>query len=381
MSQLLLPDYLLLLLAFAVIGVDLLAGKKESFTAVFNFSWVGTAAVLGILIWLPKTETFTYLRHYRITPMCLYFKEIFIIGLLFTVFLSRSYFIPGGNHRGQLNSPGEFYGILLFCTFGMFTLVSSTDLLTFFVGLELATIPLYALTSFYKDDKTSSEAATKYILMGTTSTAIFLFGASLIYGATGSLEFDKIAAISGKSGLFVLGSVFLLASLGFKLALAPFHMWAPDVYQGAPTPITAFLSVSSKSAGVGALAILFYGPLANYREQLMPVIIIIACLTMLIGNLGALRQVQLRRFMAYSSIAHAGYILVALSGNQSLALPSILFFLLVYAVTNFCTFFIFSIIGEKRTETFSSLRGLSVQSPMLAGILSLCMFSLAGIPR
>ncbi len=374
------PDLVILFLGFLIIGLDLFLPKSSSKTILFNLAWVGPLVSILLLLRLPPDLSASYLQHYHLTGQGLVLKILFALALMFTVLLSKTYFEEKGNLRGQLKSPAEFFGILSFCTFGMFTLVSASDFLTFFIGLELATIPLYALTGYYKEEKSSTEAASKYILMGASSTAVFLFGASFLYGAAGSLEFSNLQAYAGQSYLFTTGAIFMVASIGFKMALVPFHMWAPDVYQGAPTPITAFLSVASKTAGLSALIILFYGPLSSMREPLLPLFVVLACLTMVVGNLGALRQLELRRFMGYSSIAQAGYILVGFVGNNSLARSSMVFYLLVYAITNYCTFFIISIIGEKRRESFQSLRGLSKQSPLLAAILSLCMFSLAGIP-
>ena len=382
MSTALLPDLLLLLSGFAVIGADLFSKDRNS-SLVYNLCWVLVLGVIAGLLFISTGQSSVYLHHYTISGFSTVFKLIFSVSLFFTVILSRSYFEKDGNLRGRLKSPGEFYGILIFCTFGMFTLVSSSDFITFFVGMELATIPLYALTAFYKDDKKSSEAATKYILMGALSTGVFLFGTSLIYGAVGSLDFENFKTFSlytGGFSLLTMGSLMVIGSICFKIAAAPFHMWAPDVYDGAPTPVTAFLSVASKSAGVAALLILFYGPLSHVRETSVYVLMVIACISMVVGNLGALRQHSLRRFMGYSSVAQAGYLLVAFAGNGTLVHSSIIFYLIVYSITNLCTFFIISIIGRQREETFESLRGLSKQSPMLAGILALCMFSLAGIP-
>jgi len=382
MASLIFPDFYLLGLGFVLLIADLIL-KRSSKGFLFHIAWIGFLG-LGILLYsLPKTGEFVYLSNYRITGFSLMFKLVFVIAALSTIWMSRSYFVPGGNVRGTLKHEGEFYVLLTFCTFGMFVVVSCSDLVTLFVGLELATIPLYVLTAFLKEDKLSTEASTKYVLMGTASTGVLLFGFSFIYGAAGSLHFDGILAqltVQGGSPLFLIGTIFVVAAIGFKLAMVPFHMWAPDVYEGAPTPVTAYLSVASKGTALGFIIVLFYGPLAPIRATFIPVFIFTASLSMVVGNLGALKQTNLRRFLAYSSIAQAGYILVGFVGDGHLALPAVTYYLLIFAVTNYCTFFIISVIGQKRPETFESLRGLSKQSPGLAALLMLCMFSLAGIP-
>jgi NADH-quinone oxidoreductase subunit N len=219
--------------------------------------------------------------------------------------------------------------------------------------------------------------------MGALATGFAIFGYSLLYGCAGSLSFEAIAAYGSanrQDPMLGLGVLFVLAAIGFKLTLFPFHMWAPDVYEGASTPVTAFLSVSSKAAAVGFLVTLLYGPFAPLHGQLQLPILIVASFTMVVGNLGAMRQKNLRRFMAYSSIAQAGYILMAMAGFAPFAKSAIIYYLLVYAAANYATFFIISIVGRNQDETFSSLRGLAKQSPALGVALMLAMFSLAGIP-
>jgi NADH-quinone oxidoreductase subunit N len=276
----------------------------------------------------------------------------------------------------------EFIGAIAFATFGGVTVVSACDMLTFFLGLEIATIPMYALTAWNKKDQLGSEAATKYILMGSVATAFELFGFSYLYGFAGSLHFGDIqqAVAAGTSPLLWVAVLFLFCGIGFKLTLFPFYTWAPDVYEGAPTPVTAVLSVTSKATAIAFLVVLVFGPFAPIQEQIAPFIALLAGTTLFVGNLGALKQSRLRRFMAYSSIAQAGYIMVALLGPATTAKTAIIYYLFVYAVSNYLAFFIFGIIGHHREETFASLRGLSKQNPSLAIALAISMFSLAGIP-
>jgi len=379
---LLLPDLIILLLAALILGIDLCRDKAES-TLTFHVCWAGLMIIFFILLILPYDQQALYLGGYQVTGTALLFKQIFVLSALFSVLLSGPYFTPGGNHRGVLKYRSEFLFIILLCTFGMFTVVSATDLLTLFIGMELATIPLYILSGFQKEDNLSVEASTKYIIMGSLSTGLLLFGYSFLYGCAGSLTFEAIAAACSANPdepLLKLGVLFVLASIGFKLTLFPFHMWAPDVYDGAPSPVTAFISVSSKAVAIAFLLILIYGPLAAMHSYLQPILLILAAATMTVGNLGALKQQRLRRFMAYSSIAQAGYIIMAMAGEREAAYSSILFYLFVYAAANYAIFFILSIIGRTGDERLSGLRGMGRKNPLLAAVLMLTLFSLAGIP-
>jgi NADH-quinone oxidoreductase subunit N len=381
---LLLPDLLILLLAALILAFDLYRGKEESSSNVtFHICWIGLMIIFFILLNLPYDRHALYLGGYLITGTALLFKQIFVISALFTVLLSRPYFTPGGNFRGVLRYRSEFLFIILLCTFGMFTVVSATDLLTLFIGMELATIPLYILSGYQKEDRLSVEASTKYIIMGSLSTGLLLFGYSFVYGCAGSLTFEAIAAACSANPdepLLKLGVLFILASIGFKLTLFPFHMWAPDVYDGAPSPVTAFISVSSKAVAIAFLLILVYGPLAAIHSYLQPILLILAAATMTVGNLGALKQQRLRRFMAYSSIAQAGYIIMAMAGNAQSAYSSIIFYLFVYAAANYAIFFILAIIGRNGEEKLLGLRGMGKNNPVLAAVLMLTLFSLGGIP-
>ncbi len=381
-NLLILPEISLFLLACLVLTIDLIRQKPHSALS-FNLSWIGLAILFILLLFMPHDGDTTYFGTYRITGLSLLFKQVFVLSALCTVLLSRPYFIPGENFRGTMENQGEFYTILHICTLGMFTVVSATDLLTLFVGLEMATIPLYILSAFLKGDEQSAEASTKYIIMGSLSTGFLLFGYSFLYGAAGGTQFAQILLIAQNdptNPLLNLGVLFVLAAIGFKLTLFPFHMWAPDVYEGSPTPVTAFLSISSKATAIAFLVMLLHGPLAPLLPSLHWVLLLLAGTTMTVGNLGALRQKNLRRFMAYSSIAQAGYIVMALTGTEIMAQSAIIFYLFVYAAANYTAFFIISLVGQKQEETFAALRGLGKQYPGLAVILMLSLFSLAGIP-
>jgi NADH-quinone oxidoreductase subunit N len=274
---------------------------------------------------------------------------------------------------------------MLFVALGGMLVVSAQELLSLFIGLELATLPMYFLVAWNKLSAKSSEAALKYVLMGSISSAVLLFGMGYLYGFAGSLSYaDIYSAVHSTAGenleFLLIAVFFIVMGVGFKLTLFPFHTWAPDVYEGSPTPITAYLSVTSKAVALVFLSVLVYGPLIDSSFMIQFIFAALAMATIFIGNLGALKQSRLRRFMAYSSIAQAGYILMGLCGGARLGASSCVYYLFLYAFSNYLMFFLIGIIGKNRVESFDSLRGLSKQSPLLAVLFAVSAFSLAGIP-
>ena len=376
------PDILLLLFPFIVIGSRLFCNYRSQLPwRIANFGFIAIFILLNFIP-LASGEGRFFICNWKIDDFGVLMREVLIISAILGIWLSKDYFEHGADGKPQMHQIAEFIGAIAFATFGGVTVVSACDMLTFFLGLEIATIPMYALTAWNKKDQLGSEAATKYILMGSVATAFELFGFSYLYGFAGSLHFGEIqqAVAAGTNPLLWVSVLFLFCGIGFKLTLFPFYTWAPDVYEGAPTPVTAVLSVTSKATAIAFLVVLVFGPLAPVQEQIAPLIALLAGTTLFVGNLGALKQSRLRRFMAYSSIAQAGYIMVALLGPATTAKTAIVYYLFVYAVSNYLAFFIFGIIGHHREETFASLRGLSKQNPSLAVALAISMFSLAGIP-
>lgn len=378
----LLPDIVLVLLALGVLVADL-AGEEQPYA--FHLAWIGLGAVAALSLRGMGAGTAGEggFAGYLAGADRSAWKALFALAGLGTVLVARPYLVPGGNARGPLGRPGAFLGLLIFCVAGMFALVSASDLLAFYLGLELATLPIFALAAFQPGDADSAEAGAKYALMGGFSSALTLFGISFLYGASGSLGFEALfhaARTAPASPLLWGGIVFLMGGLGFKLAMAPLHMWAPDAYQGAPTPVAAFLSVGSKAAAVAATAAMLLGPLEPVRQGLAGFLMAGAVLSMLAGNLGAMRQDDLRRFVGYSSIAQAGYMLVAFVGDPEAARLGLRYNLLAYGATSFALFHVVSVIGKHGPETMYALRGLSRRNPSLAALLALAMFSLAGVP-
>jgi NADH-quinone oxidoreductase subunit N len=308
----------------------------------------------------------------------LLFAVFVVIGLI-VVLMSLKYAARQGVNLGEL------CGLVLLAVAGLMIMVSSTDWLIVFLGLEVLSVASYALAGLKRKDRTSSEAAAKYFLMGSFAGAFFVFGLALVYGTSGSLDLSTLLAgeVSG-AGLAPAGAVglgLILAALGFKIAIAPFHMWAPDVYEGAPTPVTVFLTVGPKAAGLAVLFRLLVPLLRNepFAAVFGPALTLMAVLTMFAGNLAALRQRSVKRMLAYSSVAHSGYLLVAVISGDG---PSLVFYLVVYLFMNAGAFSVLAAMSRKGIEytTLDDFAGLGRRYPGLAACLSVFLLSLAGFP-
>lgn len=298
-----------------------------------------------------------------------------------TVLLSSPYLRATGLDRG------EHFSLLLFSSVGMMGLVATTELVSMFVALEIMSIALYGLAGIRRDRSESQEAALKYFVTGAFSSAFFLYGVALLYGVSGSTRLDRIAQAvarlgDGSHGLALLGVGFLLVGFGFKVASVPFHMWAPDVYEGAPTTITAFMAAGVKVAAFGALLRVFGHALQPLAGHWQPVVAVLAVVSMVVGNLGALAQTNVKRMLAYSSIAHAGYLLVALVAPWSLAAPAMLFYLVGYAAVSLGGFGALAALAKDGHEplALSDLFGLAHRRPALSAALTVFLISLTGVP-
>jgi len=308
----------------------------------------------------------------------LLFAVFVVIGLI-VVLMSLEYAARQGMNLGEL------CGLVLLAVAGLMIMVSSTDWLVVFLGLEVLSVASYALSGLKKTDRASSEAAAKYFLMGSFAGAFFVFGLALLFGTSGSLDFSTLLVDRASGvGLAPAGAVglgLILAALGFKIAIAPFHMWAPDVYEGAPTPVTVFLTVGPKAAGLAVLFRLLVPLLRNepFTAVFGPALTLMAVLTMFAGNLAALRQRSVKRMLAYSSIAHSGYLLVAVIAGDG---PSLVFYLVVYLFMNAGAFSVLAAMSRKGVEytALDDFAGLGRRYPWLAACLSVFLLSLAGFP-
>ncbi|MFZ1261954.1 MAG: NADH-quinone oxidoreductase subunit N [Chitinophagaceae bacterium] len=294
---------------------------------------------------------------------------VFLISLLCADWLKRSQHLP------------EFFLLMLSALLGMFFMISSGNLLIFYLSLELATIPVAAMANFDLEKKRSSEGAMKMILSSAFSSGILLFGISLLYGATGTISFAEIPQQLDSSPLQILAFVLLFTAFAFKLSIVPFHLWTADVYEGSPIAVTAFLSVISK----GSVAFIFISTLYKVFQPMHDVwytlLVVLAIATMVIGNLFALRQQNIKRFLAFSSIAQVGFILVGISSGDTMGLTAVVYFILIYVFSNLAAFGVASVISEHSgKETIDDYKGLYKTNPFLSWILALALFSLAGIP-
>ena len=303
-------------------------------------------------------------------------KAILAFGTLIVVIMSNSW---AENNKKNV---GEFYMLILSTLLGMFVMMSSGSFLMFFLGLEMASVPLACMVAFDRHRKDSAEGAAKYILVATFSSGVMLFGISFIYAATGTLYFEDVAQAVTGSPLCIMGLVFFFSGLGFKISLVPFHFWTADTYQGAPTPVTGYLSVISKGAAAITLCTILmkaFGPMVEYWNYMLYIVIV---LSITVANLMAIRQSELKRFMAFSSISQAGYIMLAVVGNGQLGVAALTYYVLVYIVANMAVFTVINVVEQNndgRTD-MAAYNGFYQTNPKLSFLMTLALFSLAGIP-
>ncbi len=391
--SILIPELILLCWGFMLLLLDLFAPRTvPNNNSTDRSKTFGKLAALGLLLAFVATfnqdwmvgEAFSGLI--KKTSMSLSFCRLFIFAGFLTALLSTEMFAKRQINKGT-GPDVEYYALLLFSIFGMCALVAAEELILFYIALELATIPLYILASYSLADPKSAEGGLKFIIMGALSSGLLLFGFSLLYGAVGGSTLFSELSILGThwDGLTLTALGLVLAGIGFKITLAPFHLWAPDAYQGAPTPVTAFLSVGSKAAGIGALfkILSLLAPVHGLYTQ--PIffypLAIISAITMTWGNLVAIKQTSMKRFLAYSSISQAGYMLMGLVAFDTLGLSSLMFYLFLYILTNIAAFaVVVTFESTAESDQIKDYSGLSRRSPILALIMLLALFSLAGIP-
>ncbi|MDB5986752.1 MAG: nuoN [Nevskia sp.] len=358
--------------------------------------WNATISVVGLNLallplfvhfWVP--ELWTLPLPQTVTPLlgidnyaCFYMAMILVTALA-TATLSHAYM------EGYTGNREEVYLLLLLSTLGGLVIVCSRHFASFFIGLELLSVPLYGMAGYLVKERRSLEAGTKYLVLSAVASAFILFGMALIYAQTGTLAFADIGARAGdlagsSRSVMILGSAMLLVGIGFKLSLAPFHLWTPDVYEGAPAPVTSYLATASKTAVFALLVRYFVEARAYEMPTLVNVLSILAILSIVIGNVLALRQDNLKRLLAYSSIAHFGYLLVALIASGPLAVEAVGVYLLTYVVTTLAAFGVVTLMSspyrDHDAEDLFDYRGLFWRRPYLTAILTVALLSLAGVP-
>ena len=384
--QVLMPELVIVCTFFLVLIFDMFDSIQKSWLAWLTILGAVIALVVSYNLLQAETDVIQFSEMLRVDRYSLYFNIIFLVSTILVVMISVNYL--GGGDRRQ----GEYYLMILLATLGMMLMASGNELIIIFLGLELMSLSLYVLAGYFRRDQASSEAGMKYLLLGAFASGFFLYGIALIYGGAGTTSVPEIAAAlttGDPSTLLIAGMFLLVVGFGFKVALVPFHQWAPDVYEGAPTAIAAFISAGPKAAGFAAFLRIFIPVLQNLQEsntalgeQWILVLTVLAVLTMTIGNVVAIAQRNIKRMLAYSSIAHAGYVLVALAAGNEDGVSSAMLYLLVYCIMNIGAFgaVILARTEDGESLTISDYAGLGFRKPLLALFMMVMLLSLAGFP-
>ena len=361
---------------FAMSKSGELRGEKPN-TALGRLTWLMLMSVgFAIFSVMRQEDTITaFGGMYVATQAVNVMKMILTFGTFIVVMMADSWVAT------RQRIAGEFYMLILSTLLGMFVMMSSGNFLLFFLGLEMASVPMACMVAFDKWKQKSAEGAAKYILTATFSSGVMLYGISFIYAAAGTLYFDDVAATITASPLAIMGLVFFFSGLGFKISLVPFHFWTADTYEGAPTPVTGYLSVISKGAAALTLCIILmkvFQPLVYYWEYLLYIVIV---LSITVANLFAIRQSELKRFMAFSSISQAGYIMLAVVGNSQMGVAALTYYVLVYVAANMAVFTVINVVERQSGRTdMAAYNGFYQTNPKLSFLMTLALFSLAGIP-
>jgi NADH-quinone oxidoreductase subunit N len=379
-----------ILTAAAILIVDLIRPGRAAVAVAVSFIGLGITAILALAVGSGPTPVTAFGGAYQVDDLTTFFDVLFVAAIALTIAFGPDYLVPR-------NLPvAEFASILVFAMTGAMLIAASGDLLMLFLGLELMVLPGYLLAAFHKSDAYSTEGAIKYFLLGSFSSAIFLFGLAFVWGLTGTTNLDAInetlaAIAAGTAPLspgLAMGLAFLTTGVAFKIAAVPFHYWTPDAYQGSPTPITGYLSVVPKVGAFALILRLFVEGLGPLADWWMPVVIVLATATMTLGNLVALTQDNVKRMLAYSSIAHTGYILVGLAAwagdpeGRIDGLEAMLFYLVAYAFMNLGAFAVIAALQKRPgvTSSLATFAGLGRREPLLGILMTLFLLSLIGIP-
>ena len=373
----LIPEAFLVLSLIIVFVADFCLAKTKVKGHTLQFLTVGMLAVTAAATLALAGPVSAFGGLYVASPAVNVMKVILAAGTIIVAIMAQPWI-----ERCAMKYEGEFYMLMLSTLLGMFFMMSSGHFLLFFLGLETASVPLACMVALDKWKQNSAEGAAKYILVATFSSGVMLYGISFVYAACGTLYFDDVAAKIAVSPLAIMGMVFFFSGLGFKISLVPFHLWTADTYEGAPTPVTGYLSVVSKGAAALTLCIILmkvFQPLVEYWEYMLYIVIV---LSITVANLFAIRQSELKRFMAFSSISQAGYIMLAVVGNGVQSVPALTYYVLVYVAANLAVFTVINVVeqGNGGRTDMAAYNGFYQTNPKLSFLLTLALFSLAGIP-
>ena len=373
--NILLPEIFLTLSIFSMLMLGVFL--KNSFNLIFNLSSIIIIITIAIIFNRPNFEEKIFLDSFTRDKFSNFFKILILISSLFVLNTSKNYIIDKSLNKF------EYPIIILLSILGMFFMVSSNDIIIFYLGLELQSLSLYILASIDRDNLKSSESGIKYFVLSALSSGLLLYGCSLLYGFTGSTNFDLIPSELNKENTgAVFAMVFILVGLAFKISAVPFHMWTPDVYEGAPTSITSYFAVVPKVAGLAVLIKFMFIPFSNIISEWQTIIIFISISSMILGAIAAIGQTNIKRLLAYSSIGHIGYALAGVATGNILGYQSAIVYITIYVIMNigiFSCLYLLKKDGEYK-ENISDLSGVSKKHPLLALSFLIILFSLAGIP-
>ncbi|MCK4743337.1 MAG: NADH-quinone oxidoreductase subunit NuoN [Sulfuriflexus sp.] len=374
------PEIFLLTMACVVLIADLFINDDNRVLTyvLAQLSLLGTLIVT--LAVAPAEATYTFSGTYVSDPMGTILKSVIYLVIAMVFLYSRGYL------KDRDIFKGEYYVLGLFGVLGMMIMVSAHNFLTIYLGLELLSLSVYAMVAFHKDSLQASEAAMKYFILGAIASGMLLYGMSMFYGATGTLDITELAtAIEGKDSndiVLIFGLVFVVVGLAFKLGAVPFHMWIPDVYHGAPTSVTMYISSAPKIAGFALFMRLLVEGMGDLHAGWQDMLVILAVLSLAVGNIIALAQTNLKRMLAYSTISHVGFILLGILAGTNAGYSASMFYIITYAVTAMAGFALIIILSRRDSEAdnLSDLKGLSRRSPWIAFMMLLLMFSMTGVP-
>ncbi len=375
-----LPEVFLLAATCAILVFDLFIPSEKRF-ATYLLS-LGTLMVCGWITWTTATGITTYTMHGMFVDDLLSdtLKMMLYVTVGLVMVYSRHYL-----HQRDMFS-GEFFALVLFATLGMMVMISANHFLTLYMGLELLSLSLYALVALQRDSAIAAEAAMKYFILGALASGMLLYGMSMVYGTTGNLDITRIALLLqagvGSNMVLVFGLVFIVAGLAFKLGVVPFHMWLPDVYQGAPTAVTLFIGTATKIAAFAFVIRLLAQALQAFAGDWQQMLAIMAVLSMAVGNITAIAQTNLKRMLAYSTISHMGFLLLGILAASINGYSSAMFYIVAYVLTGLGAFGMIMLLSRKgfEADNLEDLKGLNQRNPWYAFLLLLIMFSLAGVP-
>ncbi|MFQ5518733.1 MAG: NADH-quinone oxidoreductase subunit N [Mariprofundus sp.] len=375
----LMPEMIVAVLAMALLLIDVFITKGSRMTAYLA---IVTTVIAGVVTWSMQSSAgvTAFYGYFTFDSFAIYSKYLIYAGTAFGMLLSLEYM------KDEVN-PGEYYVLMLFAMLGMMLMVSANNFIIMYLGLELMALSVHVLVAYQREVLRSNEAALKYFILGALSSGMLLYGVTFLYGVTGSFNFAEMGQALMNSDesahtAVMLGLVFLIAGLGFKVSMAPFHMWTPDAYEGAPTPVTAFMSVAPKVAGFAILIRIVHDLLPAVQAEYEAILTILAVLTIIIGNLAAIAQRNIKRMLAYSTIGHVGFIMMGLIAGTTEGFSAILVYLTIYLIMTMGVFAIIILMRRDgiQGELLDDFAGLSKVRPGYALSMGLLLFSMAGIP-